>query len=77
MCSLKTFYSKMWIHSALCICGYWGGGNGIRPFSIRDLSIGGFWFPLGSPETNLPRILRGTVVALTTVSTAQCRQNNH
>ena len=58
-----------------------GGGvaDGIRPFYIRDLSIGGFWFPLGAPETNLPRILRGAVVALTTVSTAhlQCRRNNH
>ena len=44
--SLKTLYSKMQIHSALCPWGYWGT-NGTRQFYIRDLSVVGVGFLWG------------------------------
>ena len=41
--SLKTWYSKIQIHSALCLWGYWGT-DGTRQFYIRDLSVVGVGF---------------------------------
>ena len=45
-CLLKTLYSKMQIHSALCLWGYWRT-NDTRQFYIKDLSVVGVGFPWG------------------------------